>query len=88
MPAGGFVGSVANGPQERSQRLHVLQQAQPRSIGRAHVDHQVIGCRCQATGTDQVVLGSVVQINQFGLADVHPNNRPDVRVQPLQSSPR
>ena len=66
---------LAHGGEQRAQRLDSLQGAQTRSVRGGDVDDQVVCLRCQGAGRDQVVLDSVLELNDLGLADVHADNR-------------
>ena len=64
-----------HGGKQRAQRLDSLQGAQTRSVRGGDVDDQVVCLRCQGAGRDQVVLDSVLELNDLGLADVHADDR-------------
>ena len=60
---------------QRAQRLDSLQGAQAGGVRGRNVDDQVVCLRCQGAGRNQVVLDSVLKLNDLGLADVHADDR-------------
>ncbi len=65
-----------------------MQQAQSRGVRRADVHHQVVGNRSQRFGRDSVVSDGIAQVDRFGFADVHSDDRPQRRIASLKGSPR
>ncbi|GMA93355.1 hypothetical protein GCM10025881_01790 [Pseudolysinimonas kribbensis] len=65
-----------HGLEQRRQTVELLQAAQARGVGRAHVDDQVVGVRREHAGARAVVVDRVVDLDHPALADVDADHRP------------